>query len=65
MEKQFEVKSHLKKAFSVKEVMEQTGLSRNLVYELIHGGKLKFIRAGGKRILIPAWALDEFLRQAN
>lgn len=64
MEKQFGVKDRIRKAFSVKEVMEQTGLSRNLVYELVHGGKLKFIRAGDKRILIPAWALDEFLRQS-
>lgn len=62
---QKEVKQNGKKAYSVKEVMKLTGLSRNLTYELIHTGKLKAVRAGEKRIIIPAWSLDEFLKQAN
>ena len=54
-----------KAAYSVKEIMKLTGLGRNLVYELINDGKLKAVRAGEKRILIPAWALEEFLKKAN
>lgn len=54
-----------KAAYSVKEFMKLTGLSRNLTYELIHTGKLKAVRAGEKRLIIPAWALEEFLKKAN
>jgi len=53
-----------KQAFSVKEVIAATGLGRNLIYELIQRGELKSIRAG-RRILVPAWALEEFLKKAN
>lgn len=51
-----------KAAFSVKEVREATGISRNLIFKLILTGRLKHIKAGDRKILIPAWALDEFLR---
>jgi len=49
---------------SVKEFREKTGLSKNLVYKLLEKGELKSIRAG-RRILIPRWAEEEFLRKEN
>ncbi|NPV89221.1 MAG: helix-turn-helix domain-containing protein [Firmicutes bacterium] len=49
-------------AYSPKEVVEQTGLSRNAVYRAIKSGNLKSVRLGDKKILIPNWALDELLQ---
>lgn len=51
-----------KLAYSVKEFRAQTGLCKNLAYKLIESGTVKTIKAG-RRILIPAWAIDEFLKK--
>lgn len=50
-----------KLAYSVKEFRKFTGLCKNLTYKLLESGELKSVRAG-RRILIPAWAVEEFLR---
>ena len=49
-------------AYSVKEFREMTDLGKNLTYKLLETGDLKSIRAG-RRILIPAWAIAEFLKK--
>ncbi|HOO13174.1 MAG TPA: helix-turn-helix domain-containing protein [Bacillota bacterium] len=51
-------------AYSVKEFRKKTGLSKNLTYKLLETGTLKSVRAG-RRILIPAWAVEDFLRKAK
>lgn len=53
-----------KQAYSIREFREQTGIGRNLAYKLIETGKIKTIRVG-RRILIPAWAFEEFLRKVD
>lgn len=49
-------------AFSPKELVQLTGLSRNMVYRAIKSGELRAVRVGKKRILIPMWAVEEFLQ---
>ncbi|AEG16990.1 DNA binding domain protein, excisionase family [Desulfofundulus kuznetsovii DSM 6115] len=52
-------------AYEVKEVYTKIlPLGRVTVYELIKSGKLKSIRVG-KKILVPAWAIEEFLRETR
>lgn len=53
-----------KQAYSIKELREQTGIGKNLAYKLIETGKIKTIRAG-RRILIPSWAFEEFLKRVD
>lgn len=57
--------SEQKKVFQIKDVMQITGLSRNTVGKLITTGQLKAVKAGERRWIIPAWALDKFLGQAQ
>lgn len=52
------------KVYQIKDVQKITGLCRNKVSALIANGQLKSIRLG-RRVIIPAWALDEFLSKAN
>lgn len=54
----------LQTVYSVKEVQKITKLGRNTVSKLIETKQIKSVRAG-RRILIPAWALEEFLKQAQ
>lgn len=49
-------------AFSPKELVRMTGLSRNMIYRAIKSGELKAVRVGKKRLLIPLWAVEEFLQ---
>jgi excisionase family DNA binding protein len=54
-----------KLAYEVKEIYNGVlPLGRTKVYELIKKGELKSIKVGGK-ILVPAWAIEEFLRAAR
>ena len=53
-----------KKVYEVKDIQKATGLARNTVMNLINSGQIKSVRAG-RRILIPAWALDDFLGKAQ
>lgn len=46
---------------TVEEAAVALGISRTLAYEALHRGELPFIRIG-RRILIPALALDELLQ---
>lgn len=50
-----------KVVYSIKEIQLILKLGRNTIGKLIETKQLKSVRAG-RRILIPAWALDEFLR---
>jgi excisionase family DNA binding protein len=50
-----------KRAFSVRETEQVTGLSHSTIYELIKTNKLKTIKVLGRR-LITAEALDELLK---
>ena len=47
-------------AYSPGEVRKFLGIGETLVYELLAQGKIRSIKAG-RRTLIPAAALDEFL----
>lgn len=51
-------------AYSIAEAAEALSLSRSAVKELIYTGKIKVIRVG-RRVLIPKWALDEFLSDTD
>lgn len=46
---------------SVNETCKILKLGRNTVMKLIHTGELKSKRAGERRLLIPGWAIEEFL----
>ncbi len=52
-----------RRAYSPREVEQLLGISKNLTYKLIESGELKSVRAG-KRILVPAWAVEDFLKKA-
>ena len=52
-----------KLAYSIDEAAEALSLSRSAVKELVYQGRIKVVRVG-RRVLIPKWALDEFLSQA-
>jgi len=51
-----------KKAVSVKNAMQITGLGRNSMYELLKSGKIHAPRVG-KKWVVPLAAIDEFLKQ--
>ena len=51
---------NLKKAYSVSEAAEVLGVSQWLVREAIRRGEIRCARIG-KRIIIPAAAIDQFL----
>ena len=50
-----------KLAYNVDETVEQLGLSRDLLYDLMSGGKIRCVKAGRRRI-IPADAIRDFLK---
>ena len=57
--------SHVKKlGYSVKEAVYASGLGRNSILKAIQNGKLKHLRFN-RRIIIPIWALEEFLGKDN
>jgi len=49
------------KVYEIKDCMKTLKLSRNTVAKLISSGQLKAVKAGDRRWLIPAWALNDFL----
>jgi excisionase family DNA binding protein len=49
-----------KRCLSVDETATAVGLGRTKIYELINEGKLKSVKVGRRR-LVPAAAVDEFL----
>lgn len=53
-----------KMAFSIDEAAEALGLSSSAVKEVIYAGQIKIVRVG-RRVLIPRWALTEFLNDAE
>ncbi len=54
----------MKRALSAKEAQAELNLSRSLFYRMVKEGKLKVIRAG-RKVLVPEWAAEEFLRQVK
>jgi excisionase family DNA binding protein len=54
----------MEKVYTVKDVQGTTKLARGTVMRLINEGKLHAVRAG-RRILVPGWALEAFLRGAE
>ena len=50
-----------KLAYSVAEAAEALSLSKNVVRELVSEGRIRVVRVG-RRVLVPRWALDEFLQ---
>ena len=54
-----------KKVYEIKECMQMLGLSRNTITKLIKTGQLKAVRAGERRWLIPAVAIDQMLGTAE
>ena len=51
-------------ALSVKDVAREMQLGRNTVLELIHSGRLPYIRVG-RRIIVPRHKLEEFLERST
>lgn len=49
-----------KKAYQPEEARKIVGLGRNTFMDLLHSGKIKSVKVG-KKWLVPAWALDDFL----
>ena len=47
--------------YTISEAMEMTTLSRSVIYELIRCGRLASVQQGRRR-LIPADALDDYIR---
>lgn len=47
---------------SIAETCKILQLSRNTLMGLIYAGELKAIKAGVKRWLVPAWAIEEFIK---
>jgi len=54
----------IKKVYGIKDVMLILNLCRNTTTDLLKTGKLRSVRAG-RRWLIPATAIDEFLNSEN
>lgn len=50
------------KLYPVPAVMEATGLGRTTVFTLIRDGKLRSVKIGRRR-MVPATALDEFIAE--
>lgn len=50
-------------AINVEEARRRLGISRGLIYQAIHSGKIPAVRIG-KRLLIPVSALKKFLDAA-
>lgn len=49
-------------AYSVPDAAKALSLSYSQVKELVREGRLKVVRVG-RRVLVPRWAMDEFLGQ--
>ena len=47
--------------YSVRDIVLATGLSRDTIYRRVAEGVLPAVRLGGKKLLIPAAALDQIL----
>ncbi len=54
-----------KKVYTIAEGCQITGLCRNTFTRLIYSGKLKAIKVGERRWLIPCWSIDEFLQNTD
>jgi excisionase family DNA binding protein len=52
-----------KRAFSVREAAEASSLSKSQIHNLVRDGRLSARRIG-RRVLIPAQALDDLLDNA-
>ena len=50
--------------YTTKELPGILNISRNTVLKLIKNGQIKTVRAG-RRIIIPSWAIEEFLSKAK
>lgn len=50
--------------FSVPETAASLGLSENRVWSLVNNGRLNHVRVG-RRVIIPAAAIEQFLRDAG
>jgi excisionase family DNA binding protein len=48
-------------AYTVDEAIEVLGISRDLVYDLMREGRLRYVQVTGRKRLIPADAITEFL----
>lgn len=57
-------KRRMKRALSAKEAQVELNLSRSLFYRMVKEGRLKVVRAG-RKVLVPEWAVDEFLKQTK
>lgn len=49
--------------YSVKEVVEMTGLSKSMVYELIRVGEMPSVQLSERRKGVPAKEFEEWLAQ--
>jgi excisionase family DNA binding protein len=54
----------VKLSYRPKELPPLTGIGEGRIYRLIAEGQIKSIMVG-HRIIVPAWALEEFLRKAT
>lgn len=54
-------------AYGPLEAAKLISCSKNLIYQMIETGQIKSIRCGTsrKKILVPAWAIQEFLKTAT
>lgn len=50
-----------KKAFSIREAAESTGISKAMLYLLVARGELRTVRVG-RKVLVTGRELDRFLR---
>jgi excisionase family DNA binding protein len=48
-------------AYTVDEATEALGISRDLVYDLMRTGRLRYVQVSGRKRLIPADAISELL----
>jgi len=47
-------------AFTAKQAMEALNISRSKFYNMAKRGEIKVVKVG-KKILVPAWAISDFL----
>ena len=52
--------THDKLGLSIQEAAHLLGLGRNKFLDLIHAGKVRYVRVG-RRIIVPRQALEDFL----
>ncbi len=54
----------MKRTYTAEEAWNEIGVSRTKFYDMAKKGQIQVVKAG-KKILVPCWAVSEFLQETK